>query len=82
LYNKNPTGGVGAYLERECGIAWAQTMSIANTKKVVTKGMINVSQGQWAATATTNATTEIRNSIQYNPFDLFCISMKKKFAQK
>ena len=39
-------------------------ISIARTKKVVTKGMIRVSQGQLVKIATSNATVEIKNRIQ------------------
>jgi hypothetical protein len=57
-------------------------MSIANTKKVVIKGSMRVNQGQWVAIATNNATTEIRNNIQYKPFLLLFTSMILNFAQK
>jgi hypothetical protein len=44
-------------------------ISIANTKKVVTKGRINVSHGQWVIMATASAITERKNKIQYSPVD-------------
>jgi hypothetical protein len=50
-------------------------ISIANTKKVVTKGRRRVNQGQCVAMAKTRATTEIKNKIQYNPFELLFTSM-------
>jgi len=52
-------------------------ISIARTKKVVTKGRISVNQGQWVAMATTSAITEIKNKIQYSPFELLFTSMIK-----
>jgi len=58
------------------------TISIANTKKVVTKGSSNVSQGQWVAIASASAAQEIKNNTQYNPFDLLRTSICKTFAQK
>jgi hypothetical protein len=39
-------------------------ISIARTKKVVTKGMINVSQGQLVKIASSNAAVEIKKRIQ------------------
>lgn len=39
-------------------------MSIARTKKVVTKGKINVSQGQCVMIARAKAATEMKNKIQ------------------
>jgi hypothetical protein len=39
-------------------------ISIANTKKVVTKGRISVSQGQWVIIARAKAATDIKNSNQ------------------
>jgi hypothetical protein len=50
-------------------------MSKASTRKVVTNGRINVSQGQWIAMATSKAAVEMKNKIQYNPFLLFLTSI-------
>jgi hypothetical protein len=50
---------------------------MASTKKVVTKGRRRVNQGQWVAMAKTRAITEIKNKIQYNPFELLFTSMIK-----
>jgi len=58
------------------------TMPIANTKKVKTKGMISVNQGQCVAIAKIKRATEIKNKIQYNPLFLLCISMWENFSQK
>jgi hypothetical protein len=55
-------------------------MSIAFTKKVVTKGMMSVSQGQWVAIAIMKATVDIKNNIQYKPLDFF--SMPESLLQK
>ena len=52
-------------------------ISIARTKKVVTKGMIRVSQGQWVAMATPRAIVEIKNNIQYSPLEFLFTSMIK-----
>jgi len=52
-------------------------MSIANTKKVVTKGSISVNQGQCVAMASAKAATEIKNNIQYKPLELLFASMIK-----
>lgn len=57
-------------------------MSIAITKKVVTKGIISVSQGQLPAIARTNATVATKNNIQYNPFDFLFTSIEMCFLQK
>jgi hypothetical protein len=57
-------------------------ISIAFTKKVVTKGMISVSQGQWKTIASINATVETKNNNQYNPLLVFFTSIEKKFGQK
>lgn len=54
---------------------------MAITKKVHTKGRINVSQGQCANMATANAAAEMKNKIQYNPFDLRFTSMKENFGK-
>ena len=51
-------------------------ISIANTKKVVTKGSSNVNQGQWAIIAITNASVEIKNNNQYKPFFLLRTSIR------
>jgi hypothetical protein len=51
-------------------------MSIANTKKVVTKGMIRVSHGQCRAIAKRKAAVAIKNNIQYKPLDLLFTSIK------
>jgi hypothetical protein len=56
-------------------------MSIASTKKVVTKGKSNVSQGQWVAMATTRAAVEIKNNNQYKPRRFLFTSMKKFCAK-
>ena len=50
-------------------------ISIASTKKVVTKGKRSVSQGQWVAIASTNAAVEIKNNNQYKPFLFLFTSM-------
>jgi hypothetical protein len=55
-------------------------ISIAFTKKVVTNGMIRVSQGQCRAMAIRKAAVEIKNRSQYMPLDFF--SMRKILAQK
>jgi|GEM_PF-2934466 len=57
-------------------------MSIANTKKVNTKGITNVSQGQLVAIVNNNTAVEIKNKIQYKPVFLLFISMWEKFSQK
>jgi len=56
-------------------------MSIAKTKKVVTKGRISVSHGQCVAIANPSAAIEMKNKIQYKPFELLLTSMSKNFAQ-
>ena len=56
-------------------------MSIARTKKVVTKGMINVSQGQCVIIPIARAAAETKNNNQYNPLDLRFTSMKKDFCK-
>jgi hypothetical protein len=56
-------------------------MSMARTKKVVTKGMMRVNQGQCIATAITRAAVEIKNSNQYNPFDFLRTSIRKILAK-
>lgn len=56
-------------------------ISIASTKNVVTKGRINVSQGQCVAIARISAATEIRNNTQYKPFDLFFTSILRILAK-
>jgi hypothetical protein len=60
-------------------------ISIASTKKVVTKGKIRVSQGQWVAIASIRAAVEIKNNNQYKPRRFLFTSMKKfcaKIGQK
>ncbi len=57
-------------------------MSIANTKKVVTKGRISVNQGQWAYMAKPNAAVETKNNNQYKPLFFLRTSIILKFAQK
>jgi len=57
-------------------------ISIANTKKVVTKGRRSVSQGQCVATANTKAAVEIKNKIQYKPLLFLLTSIEKNLAQK
>lgn len=59
-----------------------QTISSASTKEVNTKGNNKVSQGQWVATAKMVSATKKKKINQYSPFDLFFISMLKKFWQK
>jgi hypothetical protein len=49
--------------------------SIASTKKVVTKGRIRVSQGQFVAMASKRAAVETKKRIQYKPFLFFFTSM-------
>jgi hypothetical protein len=56
-------------------------ISIASTKKVVTKGKISVSQGQCVATASTSAAVEIKNNNQYKPLLFLFTSMKKICAK-
>lgn len=56
-------------------------MSSASTKDVNTKGNNKVSQGQWVATAKMVRATKKKNTNQYNPFDLFFISMLKSFGK-
>ena len=56
-------------------------MSIARTKKVVTKGSNKVSQGQCVAMANINAAVEIKNSSQYKPLRFLFTSMKKVCAK-
>jgi hypothetical protein len=57
-------------------------ISKAFTKKVATKGMISVNQGQCVAIAMINAAVETKNNNQYNPLDFLFASMNKNFAQK
>lgn len=57
-------------------------MSIANTKKVVTKGRMSVSQGQWVYMAKPNAAVETKNNNQYKPLFFLRTSIILKFAQK
>ena len=52
---------------------------MAKTKKVVTNGMIIVSQGQLVATAKIKAADEIKNNIQYRPLDFCLASIQKNF---
>ena len=56
-------------------------MSIARTKKVVTKGSNRVSQGQCVAIATTKAAVEIKNNNQYKPLRFLFTSMEKVCAK-
>jgi hypothetical protein len=56
-------------------------MSIAFTKKVATKGMIKVSQGQCAAIAIPRAAAEMKKRIQKSPFDLRFTSIEEIFAK-
>jgi hypothetical protein len=56
-------------------------MSIARTKKVVTKGKSRVSHGQWVAIATKRAAVEIKNNNQYKPRRFLFTSMKKFCAK-
>lgn len=56
-------------------------ISIAFTKKVVTKGIIRVSQGQCVAIAMIKAAVEIKNKIQYNPL-LFLLASIDKILRK
>ena len=62
--------------------AWRHyIMSIARTKKVVTKGKSRVSQGQWVAIASIRAAVEIKNNNQYKPRRFLFTSMKKFCAK-
>ena len=56
-------------------------MSMARTKKVVTKGSNNVSQGQCVAIATINAAVEIKNNNQYKPLRFLFTSMEKNLRK-
>jgi hypothetical protein len=56
-------------------------ISIASTKKVVTKGRSSVSQGQCVTMASTKAAVEIKNNNQYKPF-LFLFTSMEKFCAK
>jgi hypothetical protein len=56
-------------------------MSIASTKKVVTKGRRSVSHGQCVAIAKINAAVEIKNNSQYKPFLFLLASMEKICAK-
>lgn len=55
----------------------AYIISMASTKKVVTKGRRSVSQGQCVAMATINAAVEIKNNNQYKPLRFLFTSMEK-----
>ena len=57
-------------------------MSIANTKKVNTKGIINVNQGQLVAIVKIKSAVETKNNNQYKPLFLLFISMWENFWQK
>lgn len=73
------------FLANPAYVAEHYIMSIASTKKVVTKGKSKVSQGQCVAIATTNAAVEIKNNNQYKPRRFLFTSMKKfcaKIGQK
>lgn len=50
-------------------------ISMARTKKVVTKGRSSVSQGQCVAMAIKRAAVEIKNNSQYKPFRFLFTSM-------
>ncbi|ANH81312.1 hypothetical protein A8C56_10250 [Niabella ginsenosidivorans] len=54
-------------------------MSMALTKKVVTKGSINVNQGQCAKIANRNAAVEIKNSIHIKPLFFVPSAIAKNF---
>ena len=56
-------------------------MSMAKTKKVVTKGNRSVNHGQLVAIATIKAAVEIKNNNQYKPF-LFLFTSIEKFCAK
>ena len=56
-------------------------MSMARTKKVVTKGSNKVSQGQCVAIATIKAAVEIKNNSQYKPLRFVFTSMEKICAK-
>lgn len=56
-------------------------ISMASTKKVVTKGSRSVSQGQLVAMATTKAAVEIKNNNQYKPLRFLFTSMEKNFRK-
>lgn len=57
-------------------------ISIAFTKKVIKKGSIKVNQGQCVKMAINKAAAEIKNSIQYIPFEFLFTSMLINFWQK
>jgi hypothetical protein len=48
----------------ECG---SYMISMAQTKDVATKGMINVNQGQWLTIANASAAVEIKKTSQAVP---------------
>jgi hypothetical protein len=56
-------------------------MSNAITKKVATKGMISVSQGQCAQIANAKAAAETKNNNQNSPFDLRFTSIEENFGK-
>jgi hypothetical protein len=57
------------------------TISSANTKEVNTNGRRSVNQGQCVAIAKMSSALKKKNTNQYNPFDLFFISMLKSFGK-
>ena len=56
-------------------------ISIAITKKVVTKGIIKVNHSQWVIIAKANAAVEIKNNSQYSPLDFLFTSILKSFRK-
>jgi hypothetical protein len=56
-------------------------MSRASTKKVVTKGIMRVSQGQCKIIARISAAVDMKNNSQYKPVDFFFTSMEIIFAK-
>jgi len=57
-------------------------ISIASAKKVTTNGSESVSISPLKVSRRKNAATEAKNNNQYKPFDLFWVSMSKKFVRK
>jgi hypothetical protein len=56
-------------------------ISMAKTKKVVTNGIISVSQGQCVTIASASAAEETKNNNQYKPLDLRFTSMEINFCK-
>jgi hypothetical protein len=56
-------------------------ISIANTKKVNTKGITSVSQGQCAKMVKISTAVDTANKIQYKFLFLLCSSIWKNFGK-